>query len=114
MQALSYYQRNKTRIKTKARRTRLTGKDGKTWNDLKKRQRPNHCELCRRTLNDGSQPIRLEYHHWNDVYPEIGLWLCYKCHHFAEYLDQPGAAQMIYVYKILKDRAEQDFHGNLT
>lgn len=114
MQVLSYYQRNKDRIKKKARQTRLTGKDGKTWNDLKKRPRPNCCELCRHAMNDNSKSIRLEYHHWNDVYPEIGLWLCYKCHHFAEYLDRSGAALSITTYYMLKREAEQNFHENLT
>lgn len=114
MQVLSYYQRNKDRIKDKARQTKLTGKDGKTWNDLRKRPRPHHCELCHHFHNENGRPIRLEYHHWINEYPEIGLWLCYKCHHFAEYLDRSGATMSVSIYYTLKREAEQNFHGNLT
>ena len=45
-----------------------------------KRSRPDKCELC------DSLPA-FQWHHWNDEHPELGMWLCRRCHHFVEAID---------------------------
>lgn len=42
----------------------------------------NCCEVC------GEYRDRLEYHHWDDEHPCLGLWLCSWCHHMAEKVDK--------------------------
>ena len=49
---------------------------------VKKRPRPETCELC------NELPTKMEWHHWNDNHPEIGMWLCSRCHRFAEGVDR--------------------------
>ena len=41
---------------------------------VNKRPRPESCELCK-----WGHKI-LHYHHWDDNNPELGLWLCGRCH----------------------------------
>jgi len=41
----------------------------------------NCCELCDKFYK------RLAYHHWDDINPSKGLWLCGYCHLIAEKLD---------------------------
>jgi len=48
---------------------------------VKKRSRPETCELCHEAH------ITLYWHHWNDQHPELGLWLCSRCHRFGEGVD---------------------------
>lgn len=56
------------------------------------------CELC--------GEIRYkDHHHWNDSTPNVGLWLCRKCHAFAERFDAYGEA-FIKRYLYLKRRDE--------
>ena len=43
-----------------------------------KRTHPGKCELC------GNSNIRLQYHHWLEKQPGIGMWICNPCHIFAE------------------------------
>lgn len=45
-----------------------------------KRPRPRVCELC-------GVVSRLEYHHWDEEDFSKGLWLCWRCHTFAEGVD---------------------------
>lgn len=42
----------------------------------------NSCELC------GDEKTRLEYHHYDDNDLLKGLWLCVRCHIFAEKTDK--------------------------
>lgn len=49
---------------------------------LNKRPRPNACEVC------GIVVDRLDYHHWDDEHPCLGLWLCLSCHKMAERIDK--------------------------
>lgn len=49
---------------------------------VEKRPRPNNCEICKKV------PQRLDYHHWDDTHPEVGLWLCKMCHDMAEQVDK--------------------------
>lgn len=41
-----------------------------------KREYTNRCELC------GTER-RISYHHWDDLKPADGMWLCNPCHVFA-------------------------------
>jgi hypothetical protein len=47
-----------------------------------KRKHPDNCELCK----DDCRNKKLFYHHWN--YLEIGIWVCWRCHHFVEGVDR--------------------------
>uniref|UniRef100_A0A6M3IEF0 Uncharacterized protein n=1 Tax=viral metagenome TaxID=1070528 RepID=A0A6M3IEF0_9ZZZZ len=62
----------------------VTTQDGKIIYiyNITKRAYPEDeaCELCGRLK-------KLAYHHWNDEYPEIGIWVCQKCHWICEGLD---------------------------
>jgi len=46
-----------------------------------KRARPDTCELCSKAV------ARLDYHHWDNEQPHLGLWLCISCHIFAGRVD---------------------------
>ncbi|MBA7650329.1 hypothetical protein ES703_58132 [subsurface metagenome] len=70
--------------------------------NLKKRLRPDHCELCQNKHNAKRIPIRLDYHHWNKKNPSRGLWLCNSCHVIAEFFDKPDAVVMLNYYDHLK------------
>lgn len=62
---------------------------------LHKRPYTRICELC------GKRPkSKLYYHHWLEDFPEVGLWLCYKCHGFAESINE--GLDRIDKYKALK------------
>lgn len=53
------------------------------WTLVAKRPRPDDtCEVCNRITP------RLEYHHWDDKHPCLGLWLCPGCHRMAERVDK--------------------------
>lgn len=112
MNAASYYQRNVVRIKRKARRTKLTTAGGKVHYGLNKRPRPWHCELCGQTQNKKGKPIKLDYHHWIENAPQIGIWLCNICHHLAEFLDQETFPQTHNRYHHLKAYAKEQYHLN--
>ena len=47
---------------------------------VNKRPRPNSCELCKL-----AKP-RLNYHHWDDGKPHLGIWVCGRCHAFITLL----------------------------
>ena len=40
------------------------------------------CELCNK------DQVRLIYHYWDDNHINEGMWLCPKCHRFAESVDR--------------------------
>lgn len=61
----------------------LPSKNGKICCGLNKRAKSVSCELC---SNGG----RLVYHHWDDNYMDIGMWLCLPCHFVAELIDRKG------------------------
>lgn len=62
-----------------------------------KRIKPTECELC------GEERAHLHYHHWDNENPSIGLWLCYRCHMFAERADA-----LTDWYFELKEKAERE------
>ena len=49
---------------------------------VKKRTRPETCEIC------GREPSRMFWHHWDDLHPEWGIWVCMKCHIGVEFLER--------------------------
>jgi endogenous inhibitor of DNA gyrase (YacG/DUF329 family)/transcription elongation factor Elf1 len=68
----------------------------------KKRDYPKNskCELCKNTVKKN-----LAYHHWDDKNVSKGLWLCFKCHMFAEVIDKLGIG-IVNVYHLLKLKVE--------
>ena len=62
-----------------------TKRDGKIikWKNLNKRDYFGKCEMC-----GSEKEFKFDYHHWNDNKPDLGMWLCFKCHAFAEMLDK--------------------------
>lgn len=90
----------KTRSKRKRRReSRLSVEiSGKCMNvKVQKRPYTGFCELC------NSKQKNLSYHHWDDMNLTKGLWLCPKCHRFAEFIDRN--LKMINRYLKVKSRA---------
>jgi len=71
---------------------------------LQKEKRPypsdNCCEVC------GKQS-RLCYHHWNDKKLHVGVWLCTKCHHLAELIDETYFENHQQKYEQLKEYLER-------
>jgi len=47
-----------------------------------RRPKPSKCEKC------GKERKKIGWHHWDDNHLEIGLWLCWPCHIFAERIDE--------------------------
>ena len=71
---------------------------------VKKRPYPEACEM------DGRENIQLQWHHWDNEHPEYGLWLCGRCHKFAEGLEK---GLTVAKYKELKEWAERNSIGPL-
>ncbi len=67
---------------------------------LRKRQKPNQCELC------GRDNTGLDYHHWNDSNLNNGLWLCNWCHGFADRLERG----LLKKYLDLRDTVDAEWH----
>ena len=109
MNTQAYYNRNKQRILNKRRRENLTTSEGVAWKGLKKRPHPKQCELCGSEKNVKLGPIRLEWHHWIEANPNIGLWMCYRCHRFAEFCDKYDVGLMFRTYETLKGEAYEMF-----
>lgn len=110
MQPLTYYQRNKAKVLRKARQTRLSTKNGRVYQHLHKRPYPDYCEWCGLTKPMVTSPRHLEYHHWDDNRPSIGLWLCHSCHRVAEFVDNGEYVHAIKSYLALKDAVESHYH----
>lgn len=78
-----YTQRPEVKQRMKEYRRQHTLGTSKGRIAVHKRPRPNNtCEVC------GGEFKRLEYHHWNEALPELGVWVCYKCHQRAEMVDK--------------------------
>ena len=43
------------------------------------------------------------WHHWDDKYPELGLWLCAKCHWLAESVECDPHQKLMDLYKKLRE-----------
>jgi len=48
---------------------------------VKKRKHTLQCEICNRVVKQTS------YHHWDDLNPKWGIWVCGTCHKFCEAID---------------------------
>ena len=77
---------------------------------VNKRPKPEFCELC---CDEGSPELqnRLSWHHWDRRTGDKGLWLCFRCHRLAEYLDGNFNDQdrlLKYRDKYLELKREQD------
>ena len=66
----------------------------------RKSPKPGRCELCHKE----AQKQGMNWHHWDDEHPEIGLWLCLNCHGFAEGAD---SGLKVEEYSSLKDKANR-------
>ena len=64
---------------------------------IKKRISSGFCELCNKKCSS-----HLQWHHWDDTHPEIGMWLCLTCHPKVEFYE----SGMIFKYKELKKYLE--------
>ena len=49
---------------------------------VRKRKFAGKCELCGILIN-----LYPRWHHWNDKHPELGMWLCGKCHWLADSIE---------------------------
>lgn len=75
-----------------ARKSIITSNDGKVFRGVKKTVRPDNCELCGRNFDEN---LLANYHHWEDDFPQLGIWLCAVCHHFAEVYDKDFSEKYI-------------------
>ena len=69
---------------------------------VNKRPYTGKCELC------GENKGLLYYHHWDGHQPEIGLWLCFLCHMWAEGVEKGLEVKN---YEHLKRRIVQEISG---
>jgi len=84
--------------------SRTNGRD-KRWNHVGKRPYPETCEICGKPPKNSK--ISLHWHHWNDEHPEIGLWLCQKCHiKVNAYETNQKNPDFINTYLTLKNKME--------
>lgn len=109
MKSGTYYQRNRAKVLRKTRQTRLTTKGGKVMTGLNKRPYTRYCELCGKKDRVGGEDIRLHYHHWNPKVPNLGIWLCFACHIFAELMDNPKWPDMARAYETLKNATTEEY-----
>lgn len=72
----------------------ITVQDGTTAVALYKRVRPASCEIC------NHEKRKLDYHHWDDSTPSLGIWSCHDCHRVAEGVDKG----LHLVYLALKEK----------
>lgn len=114
MQPTTYYQRHRTIILQKLRRSRLTTKDGKVIRGLVKRPHPGHCEICANSKNENGLPLKLEYHHWFPNCPEVGMWICFKCHRIAETVESDSLTLFVQLYTNLKTQIEKESHARYS
>lgn len=76
--ARRYYRNNKEYLKDYRRKHYICGIAGR----VDKRARPdNICEVC------GGKCGRLNYHHWDDSNPKLGVWVCRRCHSVVGSID---------------------------
>jgi hypothetical protein len=57
------------------------------------------CELC------GKEMKKTNYHHWDDLYPGDGMWICTWCHCRAEAMEN---IKFINKYNALKIKIKQE------
>lgn len=104
--AKEYYQTHKKQFQDYQRTHYLTSSklssNGKSIN-VNKRPYTNYCEIC------GKPKLKnLNYHHWNNTTPELGIWVCCKCHNLAEALDNLEFQVLANQYQIIKTTLENN------
>jgi hypothetical protein len=88
------------------RRKHSLGYHNKRISGLNKRPYTNYCEICGKF-----QPKKLNYHHWNDSNPSMGIWVCYQCHILVEFIEKGKFVKADRLYHALKLSIEKSF-GN--
>ena len=80
-------------VKERRRKSHISGVLGK----VAKRARPdNVCEVC------GRKVVRLNYHHWDDTNPKLGVWVCSLCHLLVGSFEKGDIDMRIKRYQDLK------------
>lgn len=77
---------------------------GKQYANLHKRPFPldDMCETC------GKELKQYCYHHWDDINPSLGIYVCGACDFLAEGLDEIDRNSFkVDIYRILKREAEE-------
>ena len=69
---------------------------------VNKRPRPNNCEVCGRVKDI------LHYHHWDDIQPEFGIWVCRPCHFLISDFESGKITEKIMKYLELKNMVEKE------
>ena len=64
---------------------------------VKKRPRPNTCEICRKPAR------KLDYHHWDDSHLEWGIWVCVQCHMRCAFIENGGYNRYMELKKQVED-----------
>ena len=96
-----WYLLHKDKLETERRQSLL----GNRWRGLNKRQYSGYCELCEQPFD------RLEYHHWDDDNPAMGIWLCHHCHRYAEGFDKAIVdPSFLELYKEIKNRIATEYY----
>ncbi len=49
---------------------------------FRKKPKDKKCELCSRKSIKGRP--KLQHHHWDNEHPELGIWVCSRCHTAAD------------------------------
>jgi len=107
-----YYQKNKEKLLNHARehrRVHALHTTNKIFRNINKRPYPKdgNCEICGKYQLKG-----LAYHHWNDNYPELGMWLCFFCHQIVEGVEKKSLKtilKLLKTYLILKRKINKSW-----
>jgi hypothetical protein len=96
---------------------------GGEFKNVSKRPYPLGCELCGATTNGVLRA--LVYHHWDDAFPSVGIWVCQKCHKIAEAVEivdegktasatfnHASISEVIAKYRELKPAIEVNYHSS--
>lgn len=91
-------------------RIHVLGTTGKYYTGLNKRPYPQYirCELC------GNISKKLDYHHWDDNNPNLGIWVCYKCHSVCEAIEHQQFTSISEKYKEMKKTIEKEHQEKLV
>ncbi len=99
-----HYKRRLERTVNYYRRTQIitgtTKDDISVIKHLNKRPHTDVCELC-----GAVRKKKHYYHHWDKNSPSLGMWICFKCHRLAEFIDNnPDFQEVIAKYLLLKSK----------
>lgn len=82
---------------------------------INKKEYVNNCELCGISFDN----IKSAYHHWDDNFPQLGIWVCNWCHKFVEQYDKEYGKKYIQIkiklaMKLINSRAFQRIQNDRT